>query len=550
MNIDIFKSTPVLNELLRKRGIEGDAELEEFLSPSPKLAYDPFLLANMHAGVDLLLDAIYSGSKIVIYGDYDCDGVTSTALLMKVIGSLTDNVTYYIPSRLDEGYGLNKSAIDQIYQDEGEVIVTVDCGSVSAEEVAYANSLGIETIVTDHHTIKDVIAPGIVINPKAPEDTYPFKGLAGVGVAYKLALALSRNCEIPRSLITEVLELVAVGTIGDVMPLVDENRSLVKYGLRLMRLGFKNKGLRRLAELSGVDYNNITSTNVAFSLVPRINAAGRLGDASLGVRALLSDDDDEVERLCTKLMETNTKRRELQQEAFENCISLADDELEKGDFIMIEADHAHEGILGIVAGNLKERYNRPVVIVSPNDGLLKGTGRSIEGIDLYSLLNRHSEYFVKFGGHKAACGFTMETENLEKLRASLKEDVAGLLADNEKLFDRTIEADMDIIVPDTSIDLARALELFAPFGAGNPEPVFRLERAQVVDWKFLSDNKHARFSVMQHGSAIQCIMFNKAMDVYSRVTSNKPLTVYGVMDINRWKDRENVQIRVLDIEEA
>ena len=548
MNTEIFKSTPVLNELLRIRGIEGEEELTEFLSPSPKLAYDPFLLANMHAGVDLLLDAIYSGSKIVIYGDYDCDGVTSTALLMKVISALTDNVTYYIPSRIDEGYGLNKAAIDYIYQQEGEVIVTVDCGAVSAEEVAYANSLGIETIVTDHHTIKDVVAPGIVINPKAPNDMYPFKGLAGVGVAYKLALALSRNCEIPRSLITEVLELVAVGTIGDVMPLMDENRSLVKYGLRLMRLGFKNKGLKRLAELSGVDYSNITSTNVAFSLVPRINAAGRLGDASLGVRVLLSDDDDEIESLCTKLMETNTKRRELQQEAFENCISLADKELENGDFIMIEAENAHEGILGIVAGNLKERYNRPVVIVSPNNGQLKGTGRSIEGIDLYALLNRHSEHFVKFGGHKAACGFTMETEKLDSLKSALNEDVAGLLADNERLFDRTINADLDITVTDVSIELAKALELFAPFGAGNPEPIFKFEKAQVVDWKFLSDNKHARFSLMQRGSAVQCILFNKAMDVYERVMSNKPLTVYGVMDINRWKDRENVQIRVLDME--
>lgn len=550
MNTDFFKNTPVLYELLRIRGIEGDEELKEFLSPSPKLAYDPFLLANMHAGVDLLLDAIYSGCKIVIYGDYDCDGVTSTALLMKVIGSLTDNVTYYIPSRLDEGYGLNKTAIDRIYQEEGEVIVTVDCGSVSAEEVSYANSLGIETIITDHHTVKDVVAPGIVINPKNPGDTYPFKGLAGVGVAYKLALALSRSCDIPRSLITEVLELVAVGTIADIMPLVDENRSLVKYGLRLMRLGFKNKGLRRLTEMAGVDYSTMDSTNVAFAIVPRINAAGRLGDASLGVEMLLSDDDDDIERLCTKLMENNKRRRELQREAYENCIGTAERELERGDFIMIEAESAHEGILGIVAGNLKERFNRPVVIVSPSDGQLKGTGRSIDGIDLYALLNKHADCFVKFGGHRTACGFTMKPEVLEHLRITLNEDVAELLADNDELFDRKVDTDMDIAVPDISLDLAKGIELFAPFGEGNPEPVFRLDRAQVVDWRFLSDNKHARFSVMQRGSAVQCILFNKAMDVYGLVTANRPLDIYGVIDVNRWKDRENVQVRVISIEEA
>ena len=235
---------PKILEIIESRGI-GEEMFEEFFSPKPKLAYDPFLLANMREGVDSLLKAVDEGKRIVIYGDYDVDGITSTALLMKVIGTLTDNVTYYIPSRLDEGYGLHREAIDRISEDGGEFIVTVDCGSTSSEETAYAHSLGIDTLVTDHHNMSDQRAEGIVINPRLPEDSYPFKGLAGVGVAYKLALAIARERNVPGSLMAEMLEFATVGTIADIMPMIDENRTIVKCGLRSIHLGCRNRGLRK-----------------------------------------------------------------------------------------------------------------------------------------------------------------------------------------------------------------------------------------------------------------------------------------------------------------
>ena len=262
---------PRILEIIRSRGI-GDGELEEFLSPRPRLAYDPFLLANMREGVDLLLKAVDEGKRIVIYGDYDVDGITSTALLMKVIGYLTDNVTYYIPSRLDEGYGLHRESIDRIISDGGEFILTVDCGSSSYEETVYAHSRGIETLVTDHHNMSGVRAEGIVINPRLPEDGYPFKGLAGVGVAYKLALAVAKERSIPGPLMAEVLEFVTIGTVADIMPMLDENRTIVKCGLRSMHLGCRNKGLRELIDRSALDYRTLRSGDISFGIAPKINA--------------------------------------------------------------------------------------------------------------------------------------------------------------------------------------------------------------------------------------------------------------------------------------
>lgn len=546
--INYIKRTPVLKQILKSRGVDTEKKLAEFISQKPQTAYNPFLLADMQAGVDLLFDAIESGSKIVVYGDYDCDGVTSTALMMKILGCLTDNVSYYIPSRLEEGYGLNKDAIDKIYQNQGELIITVDCGSVSADEVLYAHELGIETIVTDHHKVREVISPGIVINPQRSDDEYPFRSLAGVGVAYKLALAMRQSFEIPHSIITEVLELVALGTIADVMPLVDENRSFVKYGLRLMRAGFRNKGLKRLAEMSGLDIEKITATNIAFTLAPRINAAGRLGDATLGVKLLLSENEDEIESLCKKLMEINQKRRELQEEAFNICQISAQKALSDGDLLMIEAKNAYEGILGIVAGKLKEEFNRPVIIVSENGGNLKGTGRSIPGIDLYLLLNKHREDFIKFGGHKAACGFTIEKSKLEGLKRKLNDDLAEMAALNDKLFENSIETDAVLKITDATIDFAKALQLFAPFGAGNPEPVFEFGNAEIVNWQFLSNEKHARFYLLNGDTAVQCILFNKAQEYYQFTKADRAVRVYGKVDINSWMDKENIQIKVIGIE--
>ena len=522
--------------------------MEEFFSSKPRLAYDPFLLANMREGVDLLLEAADSGKRIVIYGDYDVDGITSTALLMKVIGTLTDNVTYYIPSRLDEGYGLHREAIDRIHEDGGEFIVTVDCGSSSAEETAYAHSLGIGTLVTDHHNMSEQRAEGIIINPRLEEDNYPFKGLAGVGVAYKLALAIAREREVPGALMAEVLEFATVGTIADIMPMTDENRTLVKCGLRSMHLGCRNKGLRELIDRSALDYKTLKAGDISFGIAPKINASGRLGDASLGVRLLLSDDEQEIRDCCTELIEANRERRRLQDTAYDKGCGMLDDELAKGDFVVVEINDSHEGVLGIVAGKLREKINRPVVVISRNGDTYKGTGRSIPGVDLFRMLNRYRDRFISFGGHSAACGFTINAEGMGRLREDLNRDIVAMRGEEPDLLKEKHLSDAEIKAGEIDLELAEALQMLEPCGKDNEVPVFVIRNAEVSGWRFLKDDdKMARFSlVTDDGRYIDAIMFRNAAEAYETVNSGK-VDVFCNIEINTWRDVRKAQVIVKEI---
>jgi len=529
-------------EIIKSRGI-GEEELDEFLSPKPRLAYDPFLLSNMREGVDLLLKNIDADKNIVIYGDYDVDGITSTALLMKVLSCLTDKISYYIPSRIDEGYGLHKDAIDRIKEDGGEFIVTVDCGSVSREETEYARSLGMETLVTDHHNISDVVASGIVINPRLPEDGYPFKGLAGVGVAYKLALAIAREREIPGAVMAEIIELATVGTIADIMPMLDENRTLVKVGLRSMHLGCRNKGLRELIDRSSLDYRTIKASDISFGIAPKINASGRMGDATLGVRLLLSDDDSEIRDCCSALLDANRERRRLQDEAFEKGLSMVDDEMKNGDFLMLEINDSHEGVLGIVAGRIREQVNRPVVVVSLGDGTYKGTGRSVQGVDLFSMLDKYRDDFISFGGHSAACGFTIAADKMERLKENLNKDLAEKSKEKPDLLEFSYEFDASIDSDDIDIDLADALEMLEPCGKENEMPMFLVRNAEVGGWHFLkNEEKMAKFGIKtSDGRYIDSVIFRGAGDAYEEVLRG-PVDIIGSIEKNVWRDEARVQL--------
>ncbi len=545
----IDKTIPTeLLKMLEKRGIVGETALSEYLSPKPQLSHDPFLLSGMRAGVDLLLKALSENKKIVIYGDYDVDGITSTALLLHVISQLTDNINYHIPSREKEGYGLNRDAIDAIAEAGGELIVTVDCGSVSRDETEYAHSLGIETIVTDHHNIEDRIAEGVVINPRAPGDEYPFKGLAGVGVAYKFATVLIREAGLPKSLITEVLELVAIGTIADIMPLTDENRTIVKYGLRLINGGGINPGLRKLMRRSGLVPGKIKASDISFKIAPVINSAGRVGEASLGVKLLMETDPVKIEDHCTKLLSLNSTRRNLQKESFDVCLPRAMEELAKGDCLVIDAGNSHEGITGVVAGIIKERLNRPTILLVEKDGIYKGTGRSIETIDLFEMLNRHADMFINFGGHAGACGFTIEKSNVEELRRLLNEDMVAMEEKNGRILDRVHVIDSFITPTRADNDFVSELEIFEPCGKENEAPSFCFANMKIDDWIYLGKGtKWARFKAKNSGGEIRCVFFNNAEDYYSFYSNGMPVDIYGNLELNTWNGFENVQLLVKGI---
>ena len=540
---------PKIKEILNNRGIAGDSEISEFLSDKPQKTYDPFLLLNMEEGVDLILSAIDEGERICIYGDYDADGITSTAVLMEVLSNLTDNLTYYIPSRFDEGYGLNCKAIDRIKADNVNLIVTVDCGSVSYDEVEYAKSLGLKVLVTDHHTIADRIADCPVINPMQPDCPYPFKRLAGVGVAFKLAQAIVTVTGLPKSVVTKTLDVVGIGTIGDIVPLLDENRTIAKYGIRMLNLT-ERPGISSLIEGISLKKGNINSGNISFGIVPHINAAGRMDHAYTAARLIMSQSASQTREGVSRLIKFNNLRKSRQEAAFKECEKLISEKYMDDNFLVIQLEDAHEGITGIVAGKIKEKYYRPAVIVTPiGDGLVKGTGRSIPGVNLYSLLKESEELFEKFGGHAAACGFSMKMENVDELRKNLNRSLEVLIEEEPDLMEEKLEVDSHLEAGDICLELVKELELLEPFGAANPQPVFSFRGRPCSIKKMGADGQYTRFTaVLENGKEHTCVIFKNAPEYDELLKTGEYVTIIGTLESQNWNGREYLQTTVLSVE--
>lgn len=543
---------PFIIELLRKRGITTEEDICEFLSDKPQKTYDPFLLADMEAGVDLILSETKKNARICIYGDYDADGITSASLMLSILAHLTrkENLSYYIPSRFEEGYGLNKEAIENIADAGCDLLITVDCGSVSYDEVEYAKSLGLKVLVTDHHNIADVMADCLLINPKRPDCTYPFRELSGCGVAFKVAQAIQKKAGLPKHILTEVLDLAAIGTVGDVMPLIDENRTIVKYGLKVINTGTR-PGLKQLMEGASLKVGNITSENISFVIVPHLNASGRIKDASQAVELLTGNcSQSRLNEIVDDILQKNITRRHLQSELFDICSSLIDPE-EPEDIIILEADSCYEGIAGIVAGKIKERYYRPAIILTPTGAegeLYKGTGRSVEGINLYNLLKTQENLFEKFGGHGGACGFSLKKENLEALRAGLVYETEKLAAENKEVFRRVYPVDMEADAGDMNIELAEQIDMLAPFGNKNPKPLIRIVNAEIKDVKYMgSEMQHVRFSAAgRKAERLQCTLFNRGGE-YDFDHMDK-VDIIGKLDCRIWQGVKRLQFLAEEIE--
>ena len=542
--------TNTLIELLKHRGITGETEIAEFLSSKPRRTYDPSLLSDAEAGVDFILEQIKKDARICIYGDYDADGITATSLMLNVLSHLTapERLGYYIPSRFEEGYGLNREAIRSISERGFQAVITVDCGSVSAEEVAYAKELGLAVLVTDHHTITDRMADCLLVNPKRPDSVYPFREICGCGVAFKMAQLLQKKCGLPKHVLTEVLDLAAIGTMGDIMPMLDENRTICKYGMQMINRGSRY-GLRMLAEGAGLSPGHITSENISFVIVPHLNATGRMEDAYPAVRLLTAKEGDpEVPAIVEDLIFKNKERRRLQQETFLACTA----DLEPEDFILIRSEHAHEGIAGIVAGKIKETYHRPTVIVTPSGEkkqYLKGTGRSIEGVNLYELLKHHEHLFEKFGGHAGACGFLMPAANFEALREGLLADMKQLTAQDPHLFEKHYAVDLELTCDALTIDFAEELALLEPFGNKNPKPLLRIRDIRISRVRMLgAEGKHVGFSMTDRsGCEIACVLFNKAEQYRDRLLGGYAEEIIGSLECRTWQGRKQLQFMVEEL---
>ena len=542
-------------DILARRGVTED-KLSDFLSPLPKITYDPFLMKDLKETAQALIDAADSGKTICVYGDYDADGITSTALMTTVLRKLTDRVFSYVPSRFSDGYGLTMDAVKSIREKGADVLITVDCGSTSPREVNCAKELSMQVMVTDRHILRDGMDPDcLFVNPKR-DCSYPFKDLCGCGVAFKLAQGVQRllssrgDRRFPRTDLNSLLDLVAIATVADIVPLVDENRSLVKYGLD--RINRRDRaGLDALLNVLDLSEKIIDSASISYIIAPNLNALGRMDSAMPGVELLESRGSARrMEELARLTIKTNIERKSEQEKTARICrMKLAREDC--GDYApVILAEGAHEGVAGIVAGNLKELLCRPVRIVTPvEDGLLKGTGRSVAGINLHECLEECGDIFTRFGGHAGACGFSLKMENLDIFRQRMQRIVKAKAEADPDIFNEMLFIEKELEADEKNIGFAESLRLLEPYGEGNPVPVFCMMGAAVSSVRTMgAEEQHIRFTATTgDGIPVGCVLFGRADRYKDVIFGSDRIDVAGELDINEFRGERRLQMRIRDI---
>lgn len=545
--VDELKSKYNISELLAtilvNKNITTQKEINEFLNPTRNDFFDPFLMNDMDIAIKRIKKAIENQEKVIIYGDYDVDGITSITVLKSFLKDVGLDVDYYIPNRLEEGYGLNKNAIDEIAKKEYKLMITVDCGISAIEEVDYANSLGIEVIITDHHEPGDEIPKALaVVDNKRKDNKYPFRELAGVGVAFKVSQALAQSMNIREEEYLKYLDIVCVGTISDIVPLVSENRVITKLGLKLVKQT-RNMGLRAIINSSG--YSQINSTTISFGVAPRINACGRMGKAEQALKLLLSKDIYEVNKLTQELNSYNRERQEIEKEIFENVLTkIEQNNLAKNRTIVVGGENWHHGVIGIVSSKITEKYFKPSILLSfEEDGTGKGSGRSIPGFDLHEALMKCENCLEKFGGHSMAVGLTIKKENLEQFYKEFEK----IAEENE------IENIIPIINVDAKIELDKIdksvvedLKQLEPFGEANKTPTFALKNIRIDSIRALSEGKHLKLTLRENNQIINAIGFNIGELAETYKIGDK-IDIAGVLEINTFNGIDNLQINIKDI---
>ncbi len=550
----------VVAQLLLCRGICDPARARQFLDPKLSGLHDPELLPGCLQAAQRIHEAIRAGRRIVIYGDYDVDGMTGTALLRQCVRLLGGEVDYYIPNRLDEGYGLNHEAIRTLAAQKAKLLITVDCGIHSVAEANTARECGLDLIVTDHHEPGAVLPEALaIVHPRLPGHTYPCPGLSGAGVAFKLAWALCQQAsgakkvsETLRTFLVQAVGLAALGTVADVVPLVDENRVIVADGLRTSLKLCAPVGLTALMKLAKLDGRQLVSAeDVAFSIAPRLNAAGRLGQARLAVELLITDRPDRAEELAQYINQLNSSRQTLERSIYLAAHKQIKEEFDPAnDPALVVAQHGwHPGVIGIVAGKLAEKYHRPVVLIAWDEMGVKpgiGSARSVPGLNLHRALEACSAHLVTHGGHAAAAGLTIEEHRLEAFRGDFCEHVATEWSEEHRVAELRIDAE----VPLSSLtgEVLQTIERLAPFGAGNARPLFCTSSVALANAPkpMGSDGRHLSMTLVQHGVGLRAVAFGGgdwAEDLSALVG---PIDVAFRPVINNFRGRRSVELHLVD----
>lgn len=540
-----FEISELLSAVLVNRNIVDDKDVKLFLNPTRNDFHDPYLMPDMKPAVDRIIKAIENNEKTIIYGDYDVDGITSITVLTRFLKERGLDVSSYIPNRLDEGYGLNKEAIKNIADNGYKLIITVDCGISGTEEVAYAYSLGMEVIVTDHHEPLEELPKALaVIDCKRKDSKYPFNSLAGVGVAFKLAQAIGIRLNLEEKEYLKYLDVVCIGTISDIVPLVDENRVIAKLGLRLVEQT-RLPGVKAL--LNAAAYKEVNSNTVSFGIAPRINACGRMGHERDALDLFLTENIVEANRITEKLNEYNKKRQEIEKRMFEEAVQKIETEnIKEKNAIVLGGEDWHHGVIGIVASKITELYYKPSILIcfEGEDG--KGSGRSISGFDLHAALCSSSNYLEKYGGHEMAVGLSLKKEMFEEFKINF-EKLAEEAHTEE--FVPVIKIDKEINLKDITIENVKGLNLLEPFGESNKTPVFIYKNLRIDSIRALSEGKHLKLTLKDGNTIINAIGFN--MGGYSEeYLIGDRIDVVGILEINSFNGIESVQINMRDIRKS
>ena len=535
--IDIAKKhniSELLTKILVNRGITDDKEIDTFLNPTRNDFYNPYLMPDMDKAVERIIKAINNQEKVMIYGDYDVDGITSITVLKKFLEERGLKTGHYIPNRLEEGYGLNENAIRSIAEQKYTLMITVDCGISGKEEVDLANQLGIETIITDHHEqLENLPNAYAIINAKRKDSQYPFRGLAGCGAVFKLIQAISLRLGLEEKEFLKYLDIVCVGTISDIVPLVDENRVIAKLGLKLVAQT-RNIGLRELILQSG--YKKIDSNTISFGVAPRINACGRMGYQEEALDLFLTNNIDEARRITAKLNGYNTERQTKEKEIFEQAIKeLQKEDIEKLSAIVLSGDNWHHGVIGIVASKLTEKFYRPTILICFEGDIGKGSGRSLPGFDLHEALVQSSAYLEKYGGHEMAVGLSLKKEKYNDFKTEFEK-----IAESKNIQQMVPVINIDGIINSKNINkkTIEELEMLEPFGEKNKNPIFVYKNLKIDSIRALSEGKHLKLTLKDDNLLINAIGFNLGYLSEEYLIGDK-IDIAGNLELNKFGRRRD-----------
>lgn len=540
-NLDI---SDLIKQLLVNRGIEEEDSAIKFLSPKPSPLHDPFLIFGMDKAVKRILKAVKNKKKIIIYGDYDVDGVSATSILWEFLfNKLKADVLPYIPNRVDEGYGLNVESVQKLIDNGADLIVTVDCGIRDKEIVAEFKGK-VDFIVTDHHTVPDELPETIVIHPRHLKGNYPFGEISGGVVAWKLVTALKRKCGLEsREEMIAGADLAAFSTVCDAMPLIDENREIVKLGLEDMK-NSNRLGLNQMIQESGVKKSEIDAYHLGFVLGPRINAAGRLGNALDAVRLMVTENQGQAVQLAHYLGDLNKKRQEITKEILEDAEKQVLEFKPGNKLLFAYGKGWPEGIVGLVAGRLTEKYHKPTLVASLNGGLAVGSARSIPAFNIIEAIEKFGEKLVRYGGHAQAAGFTVAKNNIEDFRDSLQVLAQKIIKEEDMIGE--LEIDSKTNLSELTMDLVEEIGQLAPFGYGNKMPVFVSEKVEIESLRAIgTERQHLKIKVSQDGVEKDCIAFRMG-DLISELEVGQKIDIVYNADINEWNGRRSVQLLLKD----